>query len=147
MAESVYVTLTVQNREGADEDDIGVSQFIVIHARHEQVSVYEGLIIASTAEKAFAVRLAYLHLNAVYGIFIVLNIDVEPDALALVGGVDGLLFFKILYVMDFDFEDFLKHALADAFPAHDEFEHIVILDSKLFPGLDGIRHGVISPLL
>jgi hypothetical protein len=49
--------------------------------------------------------------------------------------------------MDFDFEDFLKHALADALPAHDELEHVVILDGKVFPGLDGIRHVVISLLL
>lgn len=47
--------------------------------------------------------------------------------------------------MDFYLEDFLEHGLADAFGAHDEFKHVVVLDGEVLPGFV-VFHDVFPPI-
>ena len=125
--------------ERTDKNDNGFVQVVIVRTCRQEVGINHRLVVARTLEKTFPFKHTNLHFDVVYCISIVAHIDIHANTLALVACVHGFFCFQIVDVLDFHTENSLQQVQAYPFDAHDEFEHVIILNRQVFPRLDAVH--------
>lgn len=133
----------VERVKGTNEDDVGWVQFFIRFAFVQQLSIDHALVKAAAFGQVVLGRIGALHLDVVDPAFIVLYIDIQPDAFAVQAEVDGLFEILVVEGTDFDVYDFFDEMGAKLLVAHDMLEEKVVLDGEFVKGLD-FFHGSAS---
>ena len=138
VAKGVRVLALSKRVKGADEDDVGLVEFIVGLALADEVHIDHGLIVTGTFGQLrfelVILGIGGLHLYVIDGIGIILDIDIEPDTFAVGADIDGLFVDRKGNLFDLDLQDFFDEFLADALILHDLLEKKIVLDGEFIPG-------------
>ena len=119
VAEGVNRQAFVEGIEGADENDEGGIQRVIVAAFFKESHVDHALVVPRPLGELLIAAIGALHFDIIYAATIIFYIDIEPDALAVVANGNIFLCIRECDFLDGNMKDFLDEVLADSFVLHD----------------------------
>ena len=128
VSKSIYAFVHAKRIKGADKDDIGLSELIVIDALAQEIHVDHSLIVSRSLHQFIAVPLGCLHLNVIDRAAFIFHIYVETYRFAVETQVDAFLCMRVVQFSYFDVQDAFNQALAEVLVLHDALKDEVVAD-------------------
>ena len=135
IAECIDALIQSKEIKGTDEDDVRLTQVIVVDALPEEIHVDHPLIVARPSWQFAVTPLRRLHFDVVNRSNLILNIDIETYGFAVQSYADALFRIRIANLTNFYFQDALQQPLAELHVLHDTLKDEVVLDGQSFPRL------------
>ena len=135
IAECIDALIQSKEIKGTDEDDVRLTQVIVVDALPEEIHVDHPLIVARPSWQLAVTPLRRLHFDVVNRSNLILNIDIETYGFAVQSYADALFRIRIANLTNLYFQDALQQPLAELHVLHDTLKDEVVLDGQSFPRL------------
>ena len=141
MPKGIHASTAAEHVERADKDDIGLWQILIGLPSIQNCHVDGRLIIAHPAQQFGGLGGACrLHLDIVNSARLVLDIDVEPDALAAIVDLDLLFGFGEREPADANAENPFEEFLAERGIAHDFLKDKIVAEIEFRPVFECFCH-------